>query len=54
MNAYSTDLRARVIEYVENGHTQRESAARFGVSDRTVWAWVKLLLPMSQPRFIML
>jgi transposase len=42
MNAYSTDLRARVIEYVEKGHTQKESAARFGVSDRTVWNWVKL------------
>jgi transposase len=30
--SYSSDLRERVIAYVENGHSRREAARHFGVS----------------------
>jgi transposase len=42
MNAYSNDLRERVIEYAESGHTYKEAGNRFGVSERTICNWVKL------------
>jgi transposase len=42
MNAYSEDLRIRVIKYVESGHKYAEAAERYGVSNRTICNWVKL------------
>jgi transposase len=42
MNAYSEDLRIRVVDYVEAGHTYKESGAMYGVSDGTVYKWIKL------------
>jgi transposase len=37
--AYSSDLRARVIEAVEEGATRREAAERFGVSVSSTVRW---------------
>lgn len=31
--SYSSDLRSRVVAYVESGHSRRSAARRFGVSD---------------------
>ncbi|MDR2681740.1 MAG: transposase, partial [Holosporaceae bacterium] len=42
MNAYSEDLRMRVIGYVESGHKYNEAAERYGVSERTICNWVRL------------
>ena len=39
--AYSKDLRFRVIEYVEDGHTLAQIAAVFKVHIGTVIAWCK-------------
>ena len=38
---YSTDLRKRVVEYVEKGGSANEAASIFGVSLRSVWTWTK-------------
>jgi transposase len=42
MNAYSKDLRERVVAYVESGHKYREAAGRYGVSERAICNWIKL------------
>jgi transposase len=42
MNAYSEDLRMRAIKYVESGHKYKESAERYGISERTICNWVRL------------
>ncbi len=39
--AYSNDLRLRVVEYVENGHTLAQAAELFKVHIGTVIAWRK-------------
>lgn len=31
-HSYSSDLRDRIVDYVERGHSRREAARRFGVS----------------------
>ena len=40
--AYSLDLRNRVIELIESGHTQKKVAAVFNISLTAVQGWVKL------------
>ncbi|MCA9643204.1 MAG: helix-turn-helix domain-containing protein, partial [Myxococcales bacterium] len=40
-NAYSEDLRARVIRALEEGASQRATAARYEVSASTVNIWWK-------------
>jgi transposase len=42
MNAYSEDLRIRVIKYVETGHSRKEAAEKYEVSERTICSWIKL------------
>ena len=37
---YSQDLRKKAINYVEQGHTQKEAADVFGVTSRTIWNWI--------------
>jgi len=37
--AYSEDLRKKVIEYLANGHTQREAMKTFGISFSTINKW---------------
>jgi transposase len=39
--AYSSDLRKRVIQYVENGHSNKEAAAIYRVGVSTVYLWMK-------------
>ena len=39
MKAYSKDLRIRVLDAVDRGHTQREAAEQFLVSLRTIKRW---------------
>ena len=41
--AYSTDLRQRVIGYLEKGHTQEETASVFEVSVSAIKEWKRLL-----------
>jgi transposase len=40
--AYSTDLRERVVEYVEAGKTVKEASQIFKVNRRTILRWRKL------------
>jgi len=42
MNAYSVDLRERVMLYVESGGTQISASKLFSIGERTVRRWVKL------------
>ena len=41
--AYSTDYRKRVLEYIEEGHTQAEAQNVFKVGSTTIKEWKKLL-----------
>ena len=41
--AYSVDLRSRVIEYLEKGHTQEETSEIFSVGITTIKRWKTLL-----------
>ena len=41
--AYSKDYRKRVLEYLEEGHTQTEAQKVFKVGSTTIKAWRKLL-----------
>lgn len=41
--AYSEDYRKRVLEYIEEGHTQADAQATFKVGTTTIKAWKKLL-----------
>lgn len=43
--SYSSDLRSRVVSYVEAGHSRRAAARRFGVSDSFA---VKLLQRVAE------
>ena len=38
---YSTDLRERVVDFVETGSSRRAAAARFGVSPATAVRWTE-------------
>jgi transposase len=40
-NAYSADMRQRVIERVESGASRREAAEHYEVSPSTAAIWVK-------------
>jgi len=46
---YSSDLRSRVVAYVEAGHSRRAAARHFLVSDSFA---VKLLQRVEKARFI--
>ena len=56
MNAYSLDLREKVVTYVQNGHSQRETAKVFNLNKSTVGRWMNLvkenksLKPVPTPR----
>ena len=56
MNAYSLDLREKVVAYVQNGHSQRETAKVFNLNKSTVGRWMNLvkenksLKPVPTPR----
>ena len=39
--AYSEDYRKRVVQYIEAGHTQRETCATFGISFAALNDWLK-------------
>ena len=41
--AYSIDYRKRVIEYLEEGHTQEETSVIFKVGTTTIKDWLSLL-----------
>ena len=41
-NGYSNDLRARVLAYKDDNHTQQETCNVFGISRSTLNAWLKL------------
>jgi transposase len=47
MNAYSEDLKIRVVAYVEAGHIYRDAAERFGVSERAICDWIRLKREMG-------
>ncbi|MDR0530539.1 MAG: IS630 transposase-related protein [Oscillospiraceae bacterium] len=37
--SYSKDLREKVMEFIEKGHTRRAAAATFGISVSTIQKW---------------
>ncbi|MBF8970519.1 IS630 transposase-related protein [Streptococcus sp. NLN76] len=39
--AYGIDFRKRVLEYVKEGHTRKETAALFNISTNTLYSWEK-------------
>lgn len=41
--AYSVDLRSRVIDFIESGHTQEEASKVFKVGTSTITRWLALL-----------
>jgi transposase len=41
--SYSVDYRKRVLEYIEEGHTQKEAQKVFKVGSTTIKEWKKLL-----------
>ena len=41
--AYSIDFRKRAVEFVEEGHTEKELRSAFKVCPSTVYRWRKLL-----------
>ena len=41
--SYSKDLRERVLAYISEGHTQKETSEVFKVGTTTIKAWKKLL-----------
>jgi len=41
--AYSIDLRSRVIDFIEKGHTQEETGLIFNVGTATIKRWLLLL-----------
>lgn len=42
MNAYSIDLRKRVMEYADSGHSYKEASIHFSISEISVYRWSKL------------
>jgi len=38
---YSTDLRKRVLKYVEDGGSKEDAVNIFGVCMKTIWNWIK-------------
>lgn len=42
MNAYSIDLRTRVISYVESGGSRKSAGKLFSIGERTVRRWISL------------
>lgn len=43
MNSYDIRFRKKTIEYLEKGHTYRETGKVFSISPNTVMVWVKKL-----------
>ena len=41
--AYSKDTRKMVLEYLANGHTEKETQRDLGVSTTAMWNWKKML-----------
>jgi len=41
--SYNIKYRQRVVDYLSEGHTERETAAVFKVSTFTVWKWKSML-----------
>lgn len=41
--AYGIDFRKRVLAYVEEGHTRKETAKLFNISTNTLYIWEKQL-----------
>ena len=42
MAVYSEGLRIKIVEFSEKGHTQKEAAEVFGVSQRSVSIWNRI------------
>jgi len=40
---YDIKFRQRVIDYLSEGHTEKETAATFKVSTFTIWKWKSML-----------
>jgi transposase len=43
MNSYETKFRKRVVQYLDGGHTYRETAELFGISTNTLVRWMNML-----------
>ena len=51
MNAYSIDLRTKVIEFINSGHTRKEAVEVFSISLSTIERWFKLLTTKGSLEF---
>ena len=48
--AYSTDLRKRVLAFIENGGRKTEAARRFSVQRSTIYRWLAAEDPMTRKK----
>ena len=45
--AYSTDLRKRVLDFIDNGGSKAAAKRTFGVSRRTIYNWLEAADPFA-------
>lgn len=45
--AYSTDLRKRVLDFIDNGGSKAAAKRTFGVSRRTIYNWLDAEAPFA-------
>ena len=45
--AYSTDLRKRVLDFIDNGGSKAAAKRTFGVSRRTIYTWLESEAPFA-------
>jgi len=46
-NRYSDDFRKMVVDLYHSGQSAKELSREYGVSDVTIYAWIKKLSPME-------
>ena len=45
--AYSTDLRKRVLDFINNGGSKTAAKRTFGISRRTIYTWLETQDPLA-------
>ena len=48
--AYSTDLRKRVLDFIDNGGSKAAAKRIFGVSRRTIYNWLEAEDPLASEK----
>ena len=48
--AYSTDLRKRVLDFINNGGSKAAAKRTFGISRRTIYNWLETQDPLAREK----